>query len=82
MACGIPVITSNTSSLPEVIGDAGIMVEPTSVNSLCENMHTILTDKKLWHSMRNRGLERSNLFSWKATVDKLEGIYDELLAKN
>jgi glycosyltransferase involved in cell wall biosynthesis len=82
MACGIPVITSNTSSLPEVIGDAGIMVNPTDVNSLCERMYNLLKDKELWHYMSNKGLERSKLFSWKETAKKILEIYDEILSKN
>ena len=82
MACGIPVITSNTSSLPEVIGDAGIMVDPTDVNSLCEAMHSVLTNKKLWQHMSNKGLERSKLFSWDNTVKQILKIYDEALSKN
>ena len=81
MACGIPVITSNTSSLPEVIGDAGIMVDPTNVNSLCNAMQSVLTNKELWHHMSNKGLERSKLFSWEATAKKIVEIYDEVLSE-
>jgi anaerobic magnesium-protoporphyrin IX monomethyl ester cyclase len=81
MACGIPVITSNSSSLPEVIGDAGIMVSPTNVNSLCEAMQSVLTNKGLWHHMSNKGLERCKLFSWEATANKIVEIYDELLSE-
>jgi glycosyltransferase involved in cell wall biosynthesis/GT2 family glycosyltransferase len=80
MACGMPVITSNTSSLPEVVGDAGIMVAPTDVNSLCEAMHSVLTNKELWNRMSNMGLERSKLFSWDNTVKKILEIYDEVIS--
>ena len=80
MACGVPVITSNTSSLPEVIGDAGIMVDPTDVNSLCESMYILLKDKELWNHMSNKGRERSNLFSWENTAKKILKIYDEALS--
>ena len=80
MACGIPVITSNISSLPEVIGDAGIMVDPTDVTSLCENMYNLLKDRELWYHMSNRGLERSKLFSWDNTAKKILDIYDEALS--
>ncbi|MBC8553595.1 MAG: glycosyltransferase, partial [Candidatus Brocadiales bacterium] len=82
MACGIPVITSNTSSLPEVVGDAGIMVDPADVNSLCEAMHSVLTNKQLWQQMSRNGLQRSRLFSWKKTAKEILGIYDEILANN
>ena len=79
MACGVPVITSNTSSLPEVVGEAGIMVDPTDVNSLCENMYNLLRDRELWYNMSNKGLERSKLFSWENTAKQILEIYDETL---
>ena len=79
MACGIPVITSNTSSLPEVIGDAGIMIDPTDVNSLSDVMCKVLKDKELRLRMRNMGLERSKLFSWENTAKKMLDIYDDAL---
>ncbi len=82
MACGVPVITSNTSSLPEVVDNAGIMVDPNDVNSLCEAMYNVLKYKKLWHHMSKKGLERAKLFSWKEAAKKILGIYDEVLAKN
>jgi glycosyltransferase involved in cell wall biosynthesis len=82
MACGIPVITSNTSSLPEVVDNAGIMVDPDDVNSLCNAMYNVLKDKELWHQMSKKGLERAKLFSWKETAKKILEIYDEVLSKN
>jgi len=81
MACGIPVITSNTSSLPEVIGNAGIMVDPGDANSLSEAMCKVLKDKELRLRMRNMGLERSKLFSWDNTAKQMLKIYDEALSK-
>ena len=80
MACGVPVITSNTSSLPEVIGDAGIMVNPTDINLLCERMCLLLKDRELWNRMRNMGLERSKLFLWDKTAEKILKVYDEVLS--
>jgi glycosyltransferase involved in cell wall biosynthesis len=82
MACGIPVITSNTSSLPEVIGNAGIMVDTDDINALCEAMYNVLKDKELWHQMSNKGLERAKLFSWEETAKKVLEIYNEVLSKN
>ncbi|MFQ5788550.1 MAG: glycosyltransferase, partial [Thermodesulfobacteriota bacterium] len=79
MACGIPVITSNTSSLPEVIGNAGIMVKPTDVDSLCEAMYNVLTKKALRNRMSEMGLERAKLFTWEGTARKILEIYDEVL---
>ena len=78
MACGIPIITSNTSSLPEVVGNAGIMVDPVDVNSLSEAMYNVLGDKELRRQMSKDGLKRAKLFSWDETAKKIIGIYDEL----
>ncbi len=82
MACGIPVITSNTSSLPEVIGDAGIMVNPTDVDSLCEVMSNVLTKKELWQHMSSKGLQRSKLFTWEKAAKGILEIYDKVLLNN
>jgi len=83
MACGIPVITSNTSSLPEIVDSAGIMVDPTDVSSLCDSMYDLLQDMELWHRMKNKGLERSKLFSWEKAAEETLAVYDEvLLMKN
>ncbi|MGR3175960.1 MAG: glycosyltransferase [Candidatus Scalindua sp.] len=79
MACGVPVITSNTSSLPEVVGDAGIMVDPNDVNSLCEGICKVLEDRELRQRMRNMGLEKSKLFSWDKAARAILEIYDEML---
>jgi len=64
MACGTPVITSNTSSLPEVVGDAGIMVDPCDVDGLADVMYEVLTNDGLREDMIRRGLERTKTFSW------------------
>ncbi len=82
MACGIPVITSNTSSLPEVVGEAGIMVGPTDINSLCEAMYNVLTNNELRQHLSSKGLERSKLFSWEDTARKILEIYKETLLEN
>ena len=81
MACGIPVITSKISSLSEIVGNAGIMVNPTDVSSLCDSMYDLLQDKELWHRMRHMGLERSKLFSWEKTAKETLAVYDEVLLK-
>lgn len=68
MACGTPVITSNTSSLPEVVGDAGLMVNPTDTQALAEAIYQLLTDPDLRNELRTRGLARSKHFSWAKTA--------------
>jgi len=70
MACGTPVITSNTSSLPEVVGDAGIMVSPTDTTALAEAMQRILTSADVRADLRTRGLKRAQQFSWTQTAIK------------
>lgn len=69
MQCGIPVITSNTSSLPEVVGDAGIQVDPNDIDALCQAMLEVLRNDELRHQLSNRSRERARLFSWEACAD-------------
>lgn len=68
MACGTPVITSNTSSLPEVVGDAGIMVDPHDVDGLAEAMGRVLGDPEVREGMRAKGLVRAAGFTWERTA--------------
>ena len=70
MACGTPVITSNTSSLPEVVGDAGVMVDPKNVSDLAEAMHKVLRNEELRKIMVNKGLKRASLFSWRTSAEE------------
>jgi glycosyltransferase involved in cell wall biosynthesis len=73
MQCGTPVITSNTTSLPEVVGDAGILVDPKDEDALCQAMLSLLTDEALWQELSQKGLERSKHFSWaKCAADTVE----------
>ncbi len=60
MACGTPVIASNTTSLPEVIGDAGVLVDPTSVEAIAEAIHRVLSDDQLRARLRMAGLKRAS----------------------
>lgn len=64
MQCGVPVITSNTSSLPEVVGKAGIMVPPSDVDALAQAMLDVCNDSDLRKMMVKRGLQQSECFSW------------------
>ena len=82
MACGVPVITSNTSSLPEVVGNAGIMVDPHDINSLSEAMNNVLKDQELRCRMSRDGLKRSKMFTWEKTVSGVLKVYNEILSEN
>ena len=67
MACGTPVITSNLSSLPEVAGDAAILINPYNTSEITEAMHTIATDKKLRDRLSAQSITRAKQFSWEKT---------------
>jgi glycosyltransferase involved in cell wall biosynthesis len=82
MACGCPVITSNTSSLPEVVGEAGLMIDPHDVDSLTESMYKILSDNGLKKELSKKSLERAKMFSWQKTADQTLEVYKEVLNKN
>lgn len=68
MGHGTPVITSNVSSLPEVVGDAALVIDPLSVDAIAEAMRRVLTDGELRVDLGRRGRERSRAFSWSATA--------------
>jgi glycosyltransferase involved in cell wall biosynthesis len=69
MQSGTPVIASNTSSLPEVIGDAGIMLDPHDVEGLANAMYRVISDENLRKEMIAKGLEQAKKFSWDRCVD-------------
>lgn len=78
IACGTPVITSNTSSLPEVVGDAGIMVDPHDVDRLADAMYKVLTNDGLREDMIKKGLERAKMFGWEKCARETLEVYEEV----
>jgi glycosyltransferase involved in cell wall biosynthesis len=78
MACGVPVITSNTSSLPEVVGDAGLRINPKDIEQLSYAMVKILEDSELRVNCVKKGLERAQNFTWENSAKKVIDIYHEL----
>ncbi|MDP3685681.1 MAG: glycosyltransferase family 1 protein [bacterium] len=80
MACGTPVITSNRSSLPEVVGDAAILVNPEDTNALAEALRSVLTDANLRSSLRERGLARAARFTRDAMTDATIRVYERVAA--
>ncbi|WP_293332727.1 glycosyltransferase family 1 protein [Microcoleus sp. CAWBG58] len=76
MACGTPVITSNLSSMPEVGGDAALLVNPYSIQEIASAMHELATDPKARSHLRELGLARSKLFSWEKTGVETAAILD------
>ncbi len=79
MACGTPVVTANTSSLPEVVGEAGLTVDPLDVEGLAEAMRRALSDEVLRQEMRERGLKRAKGFSWTKTARETVRVYRRVM---
>jgi len=75
MACGLPVIVSNVSSLPEVVGDAGLLIDPHDVDELTVGMWRVLTDEELRQEMIEKGLRQAARFSWDRAASETLGIY-------
>jgi len=70
MACGCPVITSNVSSLPEVAGEAALLVDPHNTEEIAQAMTRLVTEPKLWAKLHRAGLERVKEFSWERTAQQ------------
>jgi glycosyltransferase involved in cell wall biosynthesis len=82
MACGIPVVTSNTTSLPEVVGDAGLTVPPAEVDRVAAAIARILDDAGFAKQLGLRGKERAQLFSWEAAARETLEIYRKVAGKD
>ncbi len=80
MACGTPVICSNRSSLPEVAGDAALMIDPDQPEAIEDALTRVLTDPALAESLRVRGLHRAAQFTWERTARETLQAYHQALA--
>lgn len=80
MACGTPVITSNSSSLPEVVGDAGITIPPHDPAGFAEALDRVLRDPELRQELRERGLVQATRFSWRTTAERTLAAYRDVAA--
>lgn len=78
MACGCPVVASNTSSLPEVMGEAGIMVDPYDINGLAKAMRDVLSNRQLREDMISKGQEQAKKFSWETATEQTQQVYEKL----
>ncbi|OLC42200.1 MAG: hypothetical protein AUI64_05550 [Acidobacteria bacterium 13_1_40CM_2_64_6] len=78
MASGTPVVTSNVSSLPEVAGDAAVLVDPYDALSIADGIHRVLTDETLRRDLRKKGVARAGMFSWEASVRRVHKIYMQI----
>jgi glycosyltransferase involved in cell wall biosynthesis len=78
MASGTPVIASNLSSLPEVLGDAAVLVDPYDANAIADAMRRVLIDQDLRRELRQRGYARVQAYSWEEAARQVRRIYDEV----
>lgn len=81
MACGTPVITSNVSSLPEVVGEAGLMHDPNDHRALTQAVAKLLADAQACDHYRRAGLAQAARFSWKRAAHETQAVYDEVFEK-
>jgi len=79
MQCGVPVIASNTTSIPEVVGDAGILIDPHDKEALCQAMSSLLSNQILRQQLKQKGLERAKQFSWAKCADETIKVYHKAI---
>jgi glycosyltransferase involved in cell wall biosynthesis len=80
MACGIPVITSNTTALPEVAGDAALLVDPESVEEIAAALKRVVNDSSLREELGRKGCQRAADFTWESTAAKIAGVLQGISA--
>ena len=78
MACRTPVITSNVSSLPEVAGDAAILVDPYNVEEIADAIYRVISDKELKENLIAKGLKRATEFSWEKVAQETMKVFEEV----
>ncbi len=81
MACGAPVVCSNRTSLPEVVGDAALNIDPDDLSAMVDAMYRVLTSDELSADLKARGLARAKLFSWRKTASETLAVYEEAVAR-
>ncbi len=79
MACGTPVVCSNATSLPEVTGDAALLVDPTDCADIATAMRWVLSDRALRNELRRRGLDQARRFTWERTAAKTVDVYEHVV---
>jgi len=79
MACGCPVIVSNVSSLPEVVGDAGIFVDPYSFEDIASKMVLLANNERLKEELKEKGFMRIKQFSWDKAAEEHIKVFKEVL---
>jgi alpha-1,3-rhamnosyl/mannosyltransferase len=79
MACRVPIVCSNTSSLPEAAGDAALLVDPLDVNALAEAIRRVLASQELREYLREKGRAQAARFSWEQTARITTKVYHTVL---
>jgi glycosyltransferase involved in cell wall biosynthesis len=78
MASGTPVVTSNVSSLPEVAGDAAVLVDPYDPDAIADGIYRVLTNETVRRQLRLKGISRAAQFSWETSVRRVRDIYEQV----
>ena len=81
MASGVPIICSNATSLPEVVGADGLLIDPDDVSGFTDGLRQVLEDRQFAKALGLRGLARSQLFSWQQCAQETLGVYAKVLAQ-
>lgn len=79
MACGTPVITSNVSSMPDVAGDAGLLIDPQSPEAIAREVERLYYDRDLYQTYVTKGLARVQSFTWEAAAEQVARVYENLV---
>jgi glycosyltransferase involved in cell wall biosynthesis len=82
MACGVPVITSNTSSMPEIAGDSAVIIDPFKPEEITQAMVNLVSDNNLRNQLIAKGIERAKQFTWKKMAEEVQFIYMDILKNN
>ncbi len=81
MACGTPTIVSNISSLPEVVGDAALLIDPNNPEEIAVALQRLLTDEDLHAELRAKGLQRATCFSWEMAARSTLEVYHKVVSE-
>ena len=82
MANGLPVVASNVASIPEVVGDAGLLYNPNDVEGMIRGINLIMNDNNIKTEMIKKGIKQSSNFTWEKSVEKLVNVYRSVINNN
>jgi len=78
MACGVPVISSNRCSVPEIVGDAGLIVDPDNIEEMADAIHRLLSNQELRNRLIQKGYKRMKMFRWERTAEETLKVFEEV----